>query len=287
MSMIEIAEAIKGGIVALIFWMYTIGKMEYAISACLRGDSNTVRFWDESVAFYTGSLEGTDGSGNGNLLYDLAAKQCRHFGTCGKTGSGTEGTAKVNFDIFDEFDFGKNTLSRGFCNQPADAKDRIVSMMQIPLVQGFLHFTYILEKGANDEEAAAGASFAAAILPLVHACSGVDASIISENLGRIGDISKPTNFGVVKVALESNYECLGITCEDVGGLVKANGDGYLEGAAPCITGATKTPTSSPTITQSPTVSIEGTKNPSDSAPLFLLQRASVIVPLLSCLFFLQ
>lgn len=280
--------------------------MEYAISACLQGDSDTVRFWDESVAFYTGSLEGTDGSGNGNLLYDLADKQCKQFGTCGKTGTGTEGTAKVNFVVFDEFNFGKNTLSRGFCSQPAEAKDRIVAMMQIPLVQGFLHFAYILEKGtSSDAEAAAGASFAAAVLPLVHACSDVDASIISENLGIIGD-SKPTNFGVVKLALESNYECLGITCEDVGGLGKANGDGYLEGAAPCITGATKSPTSSPAMTQSPTVSTEGTSSPtttqsptvstegtkslgSGSAPLFLLQRASssVIVPLLSCLFFLQ
>jgi hypothetical protein len=281
----QITEAVNGGIVALIFWMYTIGKMEYAISACLQGDTNTVRFWDESVAFYTGSLEGTDGSGKGNLLYDLATKQCRQFGTCGKTGTGTEGTAKVNFYIFDEFEFGKNTLSRGFCSQPAEAKDRIVAMMQIPLVQGFLHFAYILEKGATEAEAAAGASFAAAVLPLVHGCSDVDASIISENLGNIGN-SKPTNFGVVKLALERNYECLSITCEDVGGLVKADGDGYLEGAAPCITGATKSPTASPTITQLPTVSAEGTKSPSGSAPLFLLQRASVIVPLLSCLFFL-
>jgi hypothetical protein len=281
----KITEAIKGGIVALIFWMYTIGKMEYAISACLQGDTNTVRFWDESVAFYTGSLEGTDGSGDGNLVYDLATKQCRQFGTCGKTGTGTEGTAKVNFYVFDEFDFGKNTLSRGFCSQSAEAKDRIVAMMQIPLIQGFLHFAYILEKGATEAEAAAEASFAVAVLPLVHGCSDVDASIISENLGNIGN-SKPTNFGVVKLALERNYECLVITCEDVGGLVKGDGDGYLEGAAPCITGGTESPTSLPTLTQSPTISAEGTESPSGSAPLLLLQRAAVIVPLLSCLFFL-
>jgi hypothetical protein len=286
MSVVAIAEALKGAIVDLIFWMYTIGKLEYAISACLQGDSHAVRFWDESVAFYTGSLQGTDGSGNGNLLYDLADKQCRQFGTCGETGTATEGTAKVNVDVFDEFDFGKNTLSRGFCSQPAEAKDRIVAMMKIPLVQGFLHFAYILEKGASDTEAAAGASFATAVLPLVHACSEADASIISGNLGKVGD-SKPTNFDVIKIVLEINYECLGITCEDVGGLVNANGDGYLEGAEPCITGATKSPTSSPTTTPSPTVSTEGTKSPSGSPPLFLLQRASVIVPLLGCLFFLQ
>ena len=47
---------------------------------------------NEAVAFYTGALEGTDGSGN--LLHStLADKRCVNFKTCGREGNKLTGTA--------------------------------------------------------------------------------------------------------------------------------------------------------------------------------------------------
>ena len=61
----------------------------------------SVHAWDEGVAFYTGSLEGTayGGSGDGKLLYRLAEKRCANFGTC-STEHPTSGTSQVNTELF-------------------------------------------------------------------------------------------------------------------------------------------------------------------------------------------
>jgi len=43
--------------------------------------------------------------------------------------------------------------------------------------------------------------------------------------------SDVTDFTTVKQAFERNYECLGVTCDTIGGLVF--GDGYYADAEPC------------------------------------------------------
>merc|ERR1719191_2548658 len=57
-------------------WMYVIREFEDAIDDCKAGcincNDDPVHAWDEGVAFYTGSLEGTDGSGSGKLIHALA-----------------------------------------------------------------------------------------------------------------------------------------------------------------------------------------------------------------------
>jgi hypothetical protein len=53
-------------------------------SRILQGNQDSASAWDEAVAYYVGSLEGTDGKGDGVLLYDLADKQCINFRTCGE-----------------------------------------------------------------------------------------------------------------------------------------------------------------------------------------------------------
>jgi hypothetical protein len=44
------------------------------------------------------------------------------------------------------------------------------------------------------------------------------------------------NFGDVKAAFERNYDCMGITCAHVGGLLQADGDTYFDDAKPCGNG---------------------------------------------------
>merc|ERR1719515_212138 len=86
------AELVKKGIAYQAVWMYVLHEFEDAIMDCLSGnifdnEASTVggdspHAWDEGWAFYAGSLEGTDGSGSGQMIHQLAEKRCADFGTC-------------------------------------------------------------------------------------------------------------------------------------------------------------------------------------------------------------
>ncbi len=44
------------------------------------------------------------------------------------------------------------------------------------------------------------------------------------------------DFNAVKQAFQRNYDCLGITCKDVGGYWNSADEVYFEGAGPCGSG---------------------------------------------------
>jgi len=71
----------------------------------------------------------------------------------------------------------------------------------------------------------------AAILPLVNECSAPNAQILYNDL-RPGK-GTTGSYEVIKAALERSYDCLGVFCEDVGGLMNLRGNGYLDGAEAC------------------------------------------------------
>ena len=86
-------EAAQKGSAYMHVWMYAIREFEDAIDDCVSctsdcnmhsTNSGSVHAWDEGVAFYTGSLEGTAQGGNsaGKMVYRLAEKRCANFGTC-------------------------------------------------------------------------------------------------------------------------------------------------------------------------------------------------------------
>ena len=99
-------EAAQKGSAYMNVWMYVIREFEDAIDDCTSctsdcnehsANSGSVHAWDEGVAFYTGSLEGTNAGGDagGKLLYRLAEKRCANFGTCGANGGATSGISQV------------------------------------------------------------------------------------------------------------------------------------------------------------------------------------------------
>lgn len=231
-------QAIKKGSAYMNVWMYVIREMEDALDDCdKRCDINDcnddpVKAWDEAVAFYTGSLELQDGSGKGKLLHGLADKRCVNFNTCGDLADSLEGTAHVNLEIFRQFKEGLRKINQGECPAARTNKENIEQLMAIPLVQGTLRYAYVRSTDVDPDETAEaeGATFAAAVLPVVHACDEDDAKIIYDNMGV--DSSKP-NFEAVKEAFERNYACMGIRCEDVGGLYDSVNMKYFEGADPC------------------------------------------------------
>jgi len=219
--------------------------MEEAISDCRNGchihdpgqekcKNPDHHAWDQAVALYTGSLEREDGSGDGVLLYGLADEMCSNFRTCGREHEEAEGTSSVNIRIFRMFKLGQERLLGELCDEVQNYKVFVVQMMKVPLVQATLLSAY--NRGHNhpadieeaENEIAQGAAFAATVLPFVHACSPDDAQIIYDQMVPTG---KPPDYRTVKHAFERNYECMGITCLEVGGIWK---DGkYVKHTEPC------------------------------------------------------
>ena len=230
-------------------WMNVIRQLEYALDICIPGiierNEDAILAWDEAVAYYAGSLETgyvdnsvdddhVNNDKEGNLLYALANNNCNAFQTCGDSGNNPHGTAIVNLSIMRAFQAGQYSLNNGQCSDAKLRKDEIVNLMKIPLIQGTLRYAHLRSEGTVSYEPqrelsqvhAAGAVYAASILPLVHYCSETDAAALYETM-RADQTS--VNFATVKKALEANYHCMGVTCSSVGSLWQ----GYFAGGATC------------------------------------------------------
>ncbi|KAG7338804.1 hypothetical protein IV203_026278 [Nitzschia inconspicua] len=219
-------------------WMYVVRMMEYATVQCNfpcghvsgeRCDDIPVRAWDQSVAFYTGSLKGVDGNGKGVLLYDLADDMCEIFKTCSGSGDSETGTSSVNFRIMNLYQDGQLALLRRECSRASAIKEQIVNLMTIPLIQGALYSAHV-RNFTTDFEEIESATFAASVLPIVSECSRRDAETIFTNLG-LGQANQTVDTLSIKQAFENNYACMGITCEDIGGVWE--GRYYGQYSFPC------------------------------------------------------
>uniref|UniRef100_A0A7S2XA87 Chitosanase n=1 Tax=Lotharella oceanica TaxID=641309 RepID=A0A7S2XA87_9EUKA len=217
-------------------WMYVVWEMQDAIDDCLGGDlSNNgaaVHAWDEAVAFYVGSLEGTDGSGAGVLGYALAEKRAPQFGT-----ANSDGSAIVNAEVMDLFKDGQSKLLAGKCAEVETVRDKIVAQITVPLVQGALRYALLtdpagpIRQGAKGQ--AEGWAFAIAVLPQINRCNPTVAAEIRENLQYPNPQGPMVDgYRYVKQQFESVYSCMGITCDSVGGLLNGN-EGYFDGMEPC------------------------------------------------------
>eukprot|EP00591_Stephanopyxis_turris_P003722 CAMPEP_0195524766 /NCGR_PEP_ID=MMETSP0794_2-20130614/24798_1 /TAXON_ID=515487 /ORGANISM="Stephanopyxis turris, Strain CCMP 815" /LENGTH=517 /DNA_ID=CAMNT_0040655057 /DNA_START=34 /DNA_END=1587 /DNA_ORIENTATION=+ len=220
-------------------YMYVIREFEDAYSDCTSGcidcNDDPVHAWDEGVAFYTGSLEGSDGSGDGAMLYGLADKRCINFNTCGENGGELSGRAKINYQAFDLFHRGQGYIQTGECDKLPGIIGQITEKMRVPLVQGTLRYAYkVGELNGGEKEKAEGDVFAAAILPVVHACDSSAAATIQENMEYS---ARTTDAAAVKAAFESVYSCMGITCDDVGGLFNSGTGMDYPGAEACGSGS--------------------------------------------------
>ena len=232
-------EFIKISTLVMNIWMRVIQAMYQAVEDC------DLHSWDQAVALYVGSAstsastaKPTNKGIHGNMLYALAQEHCSMFRTCNK-----DGQAKVNAIILQEFQRGQARLksANGQCDTDttttANVKshvDRIVAMMTVPLLQGFLTSTNDLDwKGdTRDSTKAQVLAYGTSLLPLLHACDANFAKLVQSNLPYVA--TSGTSFEVVKDAVQRSYDCLGISCQDVGGFVDLVHTGqYLAGAEPC------------------------------------------------------
>jgi hypothetical protein len=227
-------------------WLYTIHEFEDAIDDCKNTDISandaSVHAWDEGVAFYTGSLAGTDGirgGSNGKMIYELANKRCGNYGTC--TGAPatpddkTTGESKVNDKLFGDFVQGQAACHFGECAKARTHLNNIVPQMTVPLVQGTLRYAYKQGEttSSGETEIGEGYAFMMSVIHRVHACDADQAKIIYDAMNLPATkLGGGHAYADVKLAFEKTYECMGITCADVGALLMADGTAY-PGAEQC------------------------------------------------------
>ena len=143
-------------------------------------------------------------------------------------------------------------MGHAACGSVRPLVDQIVSLMTVPLVQGTLRYAWKVgqiggvDNKASDQtakNAAEGSIFAAAVLPLVHACDAAAAETVRDHMkfgaavydkttGAFVSGTKPDT-SAVKAALESTYTCLGITCAHVGSLLSSDGTTPEAGMGAC------------------------------------------------------
>eukprot|EP00526_Cylindrotheca_closterium_P005186 CAMPEP_0113615718 /NCGR_PEP_ID=MMETSP0017_2-20120614/7855_1 /TAXON_ID=2856 /ORGANISM="Cylindrotheca closterium" /LENGTH=629 /DNA_ID=CAMNT_0000524983 /DNA_START=133 /DNA_END=2022 /DNA_ORIENTATION=- /assembly_acc=CAM_ASM_000147 len=202
-------------------WMHIIIKMQDAVEVCKSLPDggkkvSEVPIWDNAVATYRGM--GGAAGGTMGQLYHLANQYCAKFGTCQDGPGGTQGMAKANEKAYIHFNSGKQDLLDGKCDLAEVALDQAAVAMLIPLVQGLLYHAYELDLFKEQREVVQGeaAAFLHSVLPLVHSCSQGNAVMIYNQI-KVGN-GKMASFEAIKSSIEGQYECLGITCEDIGGI---------------------------------------------------------------------
>jgi len=212
-------QIIKKAAAYMSVYIAAINSFEDAIAGCSADSPNdaSILAWDEGVAMYYG--------GDGEAVAIMAERRCENFGTC------VNGTSPTNIDLFDRFNAGKAALENNDCESARGIVEEITSTMRVPLVQGVLRAAYRLdEMNGGQKVEGYGTVFTAAVLPIVHACNAGDAEVIYNSM-TVG-VSTNTSYTDVRHAFERCYDCMGITCSDVAGLVDDDG-AYYPGAEPC------------------------------------------------------
>jgi hypothetical protein len=154
------------------------------------------------------------------------------YRTCGEEKDELDGKATVNYEVFRQFKAGQSALLDGKCDKAKEIKERIVSLMTIPLVQGTMRYAHIVAgETFYEKHASQGTLFAMAVLPMVHACNPRDADTIYRNMKAW--VNATVDFSAIKGAFERNYQCLGITCAEVGGIWDYASEDYKYDARPC------------------------------------------------------
>jgi len=253
-----------------VFTMVNRQMVEYALDGCQKnnkdfssyGDSSStdsvIASWDTAAAIYAGSAligsteETTAASTeSGHMYYHMVQKLAEDFGVFDQNHRSI-----VNQNVLKEFELGRVGLTQADCNgQSKRSYDTIVSSMRVPWIQGVLKAAHTIAYYDGDygeqtilmeEEVGRGTAFLAALLPDLHHCSREAADIVQSEFQRFRQQhtkhsttstnanSNVRNYDVVRDAIEEQYLCLGVTCDEVGGYLNPKTGHYFDASTrPC------------------------------------------------------
>lgn len=242
-------------------WMNVILTMEQAVQLCPSDSSKALMYWDDAVAFYRG-IGASSGKSYLAQLEHLAWVYSHHFGTHSQ-----DKKANVNQQIQEFFGTGQKAIIKQHCSTVEIVARKIQQQMTVPLVQGLLFHAYEVDLRGDEREIAQAeaATFGAALLPMIHDCSPGFADLVHYNT-KLADHGP--SFEVIKGAVERQYSCLGITCQDVGGIKSLSSKvDYVRNAAPCQDNGSE---------------MEGNKNSSNSSSTTSSVDKSLVIALSIC-----
>mmetsp|Transcript_17318 Transcript_17318/g.47739 ORF Transcript_17318/g.47739 Transcript_17318/m.47739 type:complete len:690 (-) Transcript_17318:4128-6197(-) len=214
---------------------------------------SVVDAWDVAAATYAGSalIEGEsaakkvkddddDEEQDGSLYFGLVEKLAREFGVL-ESREGIGIFSIVNRKVMDAFRTGRDALLHADCDQAAkQSYEPIVRLMRVPWVQGVLKSAFLLSEpkvnaAVRDEQRGRGMAFVAALLPDLHHCSAKTAQAVHEEFRMLetSDIFRTPDYETVRNLLEEQYECLGVTCDEVGGYLNEDTGNYFRATRPC------------------------------------------------------
>lgn len=126
--------------------------------------------------------------------------------------------------------------------------------MRVPWIQGILRAAFVLasddtetfDENRRAEERGRAEAYLAALLPDLHAFSVGDSwkDVYDElrisldhfddtTTASSGNSKRRLDYHKIRDALETNYQILEVTCDDVGGLINPNTGGYYKNTRPC------------------------------------------------------
>jgi len=235
------SDIIQKSVVFMSVWMEVVHQMESAVGFCRDADyqdnhrdcnlvnceGTAQHMWDKAVAYYAGSKWESDTEAV--LLDALANRLCRVFGTCSD-----DGLSMVSQKIFRHFQDGQTALKQAECSNLVSEKNGITSQLYVPLIQDLLRVAHALATERDiRRDRSQGIFFAKILQPKLATCDQAAADLVARNM-LVASSEQPMRdgFAAVTRAVERTYTCLGLRCEDVGGILQSNLR-YKPGAEPC------------------------------------------------------
>eukprot|EP00533_Pseudo-nitzschia_delicatissima_P016858 CAMPEP_0197265246 /NCGR_PEP_ID=MMETSP1432-20130617/2279_1 /TAXON_ID=44447 /ORGANISM="Pseudo-nitzschia delicatissima, Strain UNC1205" /LENGTH=669 /DNA_ID=CAMNT_0042729973 /DNA_START=29 /DNA_END=2038 /DNA_ORIENTATION=- len=206
--------------------------------------------WDQAAALYAGSVliapEGstTDSTKTGSLYYHMVGTLAKEFGAMQVDETTNQPVSIVNQKIMDAFATGKVAIEQSDCEVGVRSSYfTITNHMKTPWIQGVLKAAFEFSnshydnKQDREEQGGKAAAYMAALLPNLYECSPEAAEIVMEELSVMwphGNSEKlRPDFARVRKALEHQYQCFGVTCDEVGGFINPETGDYFEETRPC------------------------------------------------------
>jgi len=196
------------------------------------------KFWDQAAAVQDGPNY-------------LGTKRCQNYLTCGwtfenKDPNGVANIAIANQKVLNLFQVGQNAIRTGDIVGAKGIIKLIQSAQLVSYIQGVARYAYKISAeedpslAENNKEYAEGMAFSTGMLPQLYKCDRSAAEIVDKKFQLVKGNTFKGTIEEFLVVLRKNYQCLGITCEDVGGLWdKKEGSTdpqeYYPGAEPCTT----------------------------------------------------
>jgi len=183
-------------------------------------DSYPMYSWDEGVAFVTGRMNryGSDNlkkRSNGALLMNTATKREANFKPESPTSQYIAMSVNEGAMILQEGNPPTKTAQR--CSE---LQALVVEMQQkfiVPNLQGIEKYAYnYKENGEGAKEAGELFAFSVLAVPQIYACNQEAGQFVWDNVWILADEIMKDGYKAVYGAIESQFDCLGITCADMG-----------------------------------------------------------------------